>query len=125
MKIRLIVSCIFCVCALLSCSDNRKADTLYNIAESFMETAPDSSLAILNANQNKVEPFSKHDRMKFELLRAEAMNKAFIPMDTFSRMYNVADYYNSHGNKKEKGSMAIIHNFAIHRSEILQCQGTC
>ena len=67
-----------------------------------MEDAPDSALAILDSAESKVGEYSKADRMRYQLLKAEAMNKSFVDFTTDSVMLEVARYYDRHGSSNEK-----------------------
>jgi hypothetical protein len=51
-------------------------------AEQLIDSLPDSALSILNSKEKDINHYSKKDRMAFLLLKAEAMNKSFTPMDT-------------------------------------------
>ena len=71
-------------------------------ADSLMENNPDSAYKLLRSEYGQSESFSRGTRMRYLLTYAEAMNKAYVPMDTVKFMDDVLDYYNSHGSATEK-----------------------
>lgn len=52
--------------------------------------------------RDEAERQSYADRMYYELLRADAQNKAYIDFTTDSVMKSVAEYYDGHGSANEK-----------------------
>ena len=84
------------ILSVVSCTFSSEPEVLSE-AEKLMEDRPDSSLALLNKNQSDVGSYSKKYRMKYYLLRAEAMNKAYVMMDTLQNLPEVLAYYQSHG----------------------------
>lgn len=88
---------------LLSCSNNNEADNVFEKAKSLMdEEYPDSAYSLLCSIDYMKASLSDNQRMQYELLKAESMNKSFIRMDTIKGMDDVLKYYKSHGNKTEK-----------------------
>lgn len=73
-------------------------------ADSLMENNPDSAYKMLRRDYGQVKNLSRGNRMLYLLTYAEAMNKAYIPMDTVRFMDTVLDYYNSHGSNTERMS---------------------
>lgn len=67
-----------------------------------METRPDSVLKRLDELSSSYSSMSKSEKMHYILLKAEAMNKLFIPMDTLQHVDEMCDYYMSHGSSAEK-----------------------
>ena len=70
--------------------------------ESMLNENPNSAWLMLHQDSARLGEYSKSDRMKYLLLRTEAMNKLFYAMDTISYMKDVLDYYSSHGSEEEK-----------------------
>lgn len=70
--------------------------------EGVLNAHPDSAWMMLCQDSIHFDNYSKRDRMKHLLLRAEAMSKLFYPMDTITYMDDVLDYYSSHGSAEEK-----------------------
>jgi len=88
---------------LLSCSNNNEADNVFEKAKSLMdEEYPDSAYSLLCSIDYMKASLSDNQRMQYELLKAESMNKSFIRMDTIKVMDDVLKYYKSHGTKTEK-----------------------
>lgn len=91
------------VCACTSSREHR----LQQI-ESLLDTCPDSSWAMLCQDSIYLGAYSKSDRMRHLLLRAEAMNKLFYSMDSLDYMEEVLDYYSSHGSAEEKAQASYM-----------------
>ena len=101
---------------LSSCDrDDPPVDALHRTAESLMATRPDSALQLLQGQASPSEPpacesskpcdlpaMSRRQRMRHELLRARAMNKAYVDFTTDSVMKEVAAYYDRHGTPNER-----------------------
>ena len=78
-----------------------------------METRPDSVLKRLDELSSSYSSMSKSEKMHYILLKAEAMNKLFIPMDTLQHVDEMCDYYMSHGSSAEKLRANYIPEFGI------------
>lgn len=81
---------------------NPKGKEVLAEAERLMQTSPDSALLILKQAEQEATTYSRRNRMRYLLLQAEAMNKAYLPLDTLTSMNEVLDYYLSHGNRDER-----------------------
>ena len=77
---------------------NPKGKEVLAEAERLMRTSPDSALLVLEQAKKEATTYSRRNRMHYLLLQAEAMNKAYLPLDTLTSMHEVLDYYLSHGN---------------------------
>ncbi len=88
--------CILIVLLLTACGNKINTKFIAQ-ADSLLENRPDSAYAILKKNYHATASLSKNLRMLYLLTYAEAMNKAYIPMDTINFMDDVLKYYNSHG----------------------------
>ena len=85
-------------------------DALHRTADSLMQSRPVSALLLLQACDSvgvspvsaPVDAWPRRQRMRHELLRAKAMNKAYVNFTTDSVMKEVADYYDSHGTPNER-----------------------
>ena len=75
-----------------------RADSLMEID---MDSAP-SALRMLDSMSPHVPYLSKSRRMRYELLRAKAMNKSNVYFRSDSTMKEVAAYYSHHGTPNEK-----------------------
>ncbi len=96
---------------LLACQRGDPAvDALHRTADSLMQSRPDSALLLLQACDSvgvspvsaPVDAWPRRQRMRHELLRAKAMNKAYVNFTTDSVMRQVADYYDSLGTPNER-----------------------
>ena len=87
---------------LLSCrrSDDRAASLLHH-ARAVMNERYDSSLVYLDSIADAPRKLNTSDYMLYLMSRVEAMNKAYIPLDTISYMPRVLEYYQSHGTPSE------------------------
>ena len=85
---------------LMACTSNEKQRLLQ--IESVLEKHPDTAWTMLCQENKHLAEYSKSDRMKFLLLRTEAMNKLFYAMDTINYMDEVLDYYSFWGKDGEK-----------------------
>ena len=86
---------------LLACggADTQQALLLDEIAMQ-MNTAPDSALARLDSMDAETLP--RHQRMRWELLRGNCLNKTDVPFTTDSLMLRVADYFDHHGTPNQR-----------------------
>ena len=90
---------------LASCAGNRKYDDLMQRADSIMNVDDDSAkvaIRILDGVKPQLLEFSKAQKMRYELLRHKAMNKAYISFTSDSIMKEVVDYYDRHGSANER-----------------------
>jgi hypothetical protein len=72
------------------------------LADSLMDSRPDSALSVLDAAREHTAGAPEAVRMRYQLLRHQAMNKAFVPFTTDSAMLAVADYYDRHGTANDR-----------------------
>ena len=97
---------------LASCAGNRKYDDLMQQADSIMNADDDSAkvaIRILDGVKSQLSEFTKKQRMRYELLRHKAMNKACITFTSDSVMKEVVDYYDHHGSANER----MLANYAL------------
>ena len=90
---------------LTSCAGNRKYDDLMQRADSIMNVNDDSAkvaIRMLDGLESQLPEFSKAQKMRYELLRHKAMNKAYISFTSDSKMKEVVDYYDRHGSANER-----------------------
>ena len=90
---------------LASCAGNRKYDDLMQRADSIMNVNDDSAkvaIRMLDGVKSQLPEFSKSQKMRYELLRHKAMNKACITFTSDSVMKEVVDYYDHHGSANER-----------------------
>lgn len=90
---------------LTSCAGNRKYDDLMQRADSIMNADDDSAkvaIRMLDGVESQLPEFSKAQKMRYELLRHKAMNKAYISFTSDSKMKEVVEYYDRHGSANER-----------------------
>lgn len=90
---------------LTSCAGKRKYDDLMKRADSIMNVNDDSAkvaIRMLDGVKSQLPEFSKSQKMRYELLRHKAMNKACITFTSDSVMKKVVDYYDHHGSANER-----------------------
>ena len=89
------------VLSLMACTGHRYPTKLV-VADSLCAANPDSALRLLTQYKDSIKSASKADRMYYELLLADAMNKAYVDMTTDSILKEVTDYYDRHGSSNEQ-----------------------
>ena len=97
---------------LASCAGNRKCDDLMQRADSIMNVNDDSATVafrMLDGIKPQLPEFSQSQKMRYELLRHKAMNKACITFTSDSVMKEVVDYYDHHGSANER----MLANYAL------------
>ena len=88
---------------ILSCSYNDKqVDLAITKAEELLDVSPDSSLAILDKVDSLKTKWHTSQQMRYELVRAQAQNKAYINFSTDSILKEVVDYYDTYGTANER-----------------------
>ncbi|HJD11529.1 MAG TPA: hypothetical protein H9922_10380 [Candidatus Phocaeicola caecigallinarum] len=81
---------------------NPKGKEVLAEAERLVQASPDSALLVLEQAEKEATTYSRRNRMRYLLLQAEAMNKAYLPLDSITYIDEVLDYYLSHGNRDER-----------------------
>ena len=100
-----VIFLLFIIMLLASCAGNRKYDDLMQRADSIMNVNDDSAkvaIRMLDGVKSQLPEFSKAQKMRYELLRHKAMNKAYISFTSDSKMKEVVDYYDRHGSANER-----------------------
>ena len=100
-----VIFLLFIIMLLASCAGNRKYDDLMQQADSIMNADDDSAkvaIRMLDGIKPQLPEFSQSQKMRYELLRHKAMNKACITFTSDSVMKEVVDYYDHHGSANER-----------------------
>ena len=100
-----VIYLLFILLILASCAGNRKYDDLMQRADSIMNVNDDSAkvaIRMLDGIKPQLPEFSQSQKMRYELLRHKAMNKACITFTSDSVMKKVVDYYDNHGSANER-----------------------
>lgn len=90
------------ILALTACSEEHEAERTLSEAESLMDKDPNRAFLLLDSLKETTKIGLEKNRMRLELLHAQAMNKTFRLMDTLTVMENVVRYYETHGNENDK-----------------------
>lgn len=96
---------IIALVGLLSCTGQQSTNKILGHADSMLNSNDDSCLAVtslLDGQRQNLHLYTEAQRMKYELLYAKAMNKAYIDFTSDSIMKKVALYYDKHGSKNEQ-----------------------
>ena len=100
-----VIFLLLIIMLLASCAGNRKYDDLMHRADSIMNADDDSAkvaIRMLDGVKSQLSEFTKKQRMRYELLRHKAMNKAYVSFTSDSIMKEVVDYYGHHGSANER-----------------------
>ena len=100
-----VIFLLLIIMLLASCAGNRKYDDLMKRADSIMNVNDDSAkvaIRMLDGIKPQLPEFSQSQKMRYELLRHKAMNKACITFTSDSVMKEVVDYYDHHGSANER-----------------------
>lgn len=100
-----VIFLLLIIMLLASCAGNRKYDDLMQRADSIMDVDDDSAtvaIRMLDGGKSQLPEFSQSQKMRYELLRHKAMNKACITFTSDSVMKEVVDYYDHHGSANER-----------------------
>ena len=88
---------------IFSCSYNDKQVYLaITKAEELLVVCLDSSLVILDGVDSLETKLHTSQQMRYELVYAQAQNKAFVNFTTDSIVLSLVDYYERHGNANEQ-----------------------
>ena len=107
-----VIFLLFIIMILASCAGNRKYDDLMQRADSIMNVNDDSAkvaIRMLDGVKSQLPEFTQSQKMRYELLRHKAMNKACITFTSDSVMKEVVDYYDHHGSANER----MLANYAL------------
>ena len=86
---------------LFSCTDQH-AESIITKAEQLLNTKPDSALVVLEEIRDSKADWPHSQQMHYELVYAQAQNKAFVNFTTDSIVLSLVDYYGRHGNANEQ-----------------------
>ena len=89
-------------CILSACGPDKHADSIITKAEQLLNTKPDSAFAVLDDIRESKEDWPRSQQMRYELVYAQAQNKAFVNFTTDSIVLSLVDYYGRHGNANEQ-----------------------
>lgn len=93
--------CFFCLLLITSSSGNRQVRSKLDLADSYIASAPDSALDIIQGINRGTLP-TKSLRSRHALLQTMAQDKCYIDVAEDSTIYVAYDYYQHHGGKRDR-----------------------
>ena len=97
LALTMIVSCVL----LCSCSRSNDTSRLVYDIENYIESRPDSALAVLQSLDTR-QLHSDKDRAKYALYLSMALDKNYIDKTDFDVLQPAIDYYSKHGSATDK-----------------------
>ena len=98
-----IASALMIVVCLTGCRHGNATDSMLARIQQLLDS--DSAYAaasLINESEAQAATFSKAQRMRFQLLKAEVMNKTWVDFTSDSIMTSVVAYYDKTGNPNER-----------------------
>lgn len=92
---------LLAVAILTGCDGGSMPEELRAV-DSMADSHPDSALICLDRLAGQKDSWDKASRMRYELLKAKAQNKAYIPFTSDSIATIFTDYYDSHGTPNDR-----------------------
>lgn len=92
---------LLAVAILTGCDGGSMPEELRAV-DSMVDSHPDSALICLDRLAGQKDSWDKASRMRYELLKAKAQNKAYIPFTSDSIATIFTDYYDSHGTPNDR-----------------------
>ena len=89
-------------CILSACGPDKHAESIITEAEQLLNSKPDSALVVLEEIRDSKADWPRSQQMHYELVYAQAQNKAFVNFTTDSIVLSLVDYYGRHGNANEQ-----------------------
>ena len=101
---KFLVRILLCCAALsvIACGGDNSFMAQLRHLDSLLIEHPDSVYQVLGGMEKEAHAQSESSRMYYDLLRADAQNKAYIDFTTDSVMLQVAEYYDQHGTANEQ-----------------------
>ena len=93
---------LFILAFILSSCTDKHADSLIAEAQQLLNTKPDSALVVLDSIRGNKTDWPRSQQMRYELVYAQAQNKAYVNYTTDSIALELVDYYERHGNANQK-----------------------
>ena len=89
-------------CILSACGPDKHAESIITEAEQLLNGKPDSALVVLDSIRGNKTDWPRSQQMRYELVYAQAQNKAYVNFTTDSIVLSLVDYYGRHGNANEQ-----------------------
>jgi hypothetical protein len=97
-----ILAIIIITTIFMGCTPAKRYNQVLNLAENEMKSHPEKALTLLDSLQKQHPDFSTRQKMKYELLRQDALNKTDYVFKSDSTAKVLADYYDRKGTPNEK-----------------------
>jgi hypothetical protein len=97
-----ILAIIIITTIFMGCTPAKRYNQVLNLAENEMKSHPEKALALLDSLQKQHPDFSTRQKMKYELLRQDALNKTYYVFKSDGTAKVLADYYDRKGTPNEK-----------------------
>ena len=97
----IIIVILFAAGLLAGCGD-KKTDQALSYIDTLMSHQPDSALHVLDSLMAEKPHWVRSQRMRYDLLRLKAENKAYVPFSSDSIAQALVSYYNFWGNANER-----------------------
>ena len=97
----IIIVILFAAGLLAGCGD-KKTDQALSYIDTLMSHQPDSALHVLDSLMVEKPHWVRSQRMRYDLLRLKAENKAYVPFSSDSIAQALVSYYNFWGNANER-----------------------
>ena len=81
-------------CILSACGSDKHAESIITEAEQLLNSKPDSALVVLEEIRDSKADWPRSQQMRYELVYAQAQNKAYVNFTTDSIALELVDYYN-------------------------------
>ena len=85
-----------------ACGPDKHVDSIIAEAQQILDSNPDSALIVLDDIREKKTDWPRSQQMRYELVYAQAQNKAYVNFTTDSIALELVDYYERHGNANEQ-----------------------
>ncbi len=70
--------------------------------EQVVNELPDRAIVLIDSMEHESSSWTRSGRMNLLLLKGEAMNKSFLPLDTLSFATELLEYFRRHGSSLEE-----------------------
>ena len=85
-----------------ACGPDKHVDSIIAEAQQLLDSNPDSALIVLDDIKENKTDWPRSQQMRYELVYAQAQNKAYVNFTTDSIALELVDYYERHGNANEQ-----------------------
>jgi hypothetical protein len=97
-----ILAAIIITTIFMGCTSGKRYHQVLNLAENELKSNPQKALTLLDSLQEQYKDFPTWQKMKYELLRQDALNRTDYVFKSDSTAKVLADYYDQKGTPNEK-----------------------